>query len=589
MEKTLATIRRELEAGFRHTFVLTQNVRDVVWDPSGKTYNFPSALSRELSKSTGQVDRLVARYSISQGIAMYRNGQILTEAEDPALTTFSRMTGLGDMLVLSKRSAADIQRQMMNPADVLPALYVFLRSPGSVNSLVIDSADYLLDCGQNGHGAQFGDRVVLEMLQSWARDVEIRSRGACIVLLCPELGAVPGDLIRGDGGFRVIRVGYPDLDERCSFLLGRGATEEQSARLGNLTTGFRRIDIEEVWRRGLSEHEVAKKKAEVIEARCGDVLEFIESKEGLDTAGAQPHVKQYLVDLKGIILRDRKSPLIPNGLLFVGVPGNGKSHITRAFAHDCGMNMLRFKNLRSMWVGESERNLETVLDLLPSFAPSVVFIDEVDQMLSCRSASGAGYGSEVDSRLLGRLLEFMGDSGHRGDILWIGATNRPDLIDAAMLRRFDRIFPFMNPTDEARATLIEDLYTRLKIPREPFDLAEAAALTREFSCDEVEKVVRRSYEICLRSGERNVALAHLRAARQAYKHNCNPAMHELIALLSVQASNFRSDLPWFDEQGRLLSRERLPEFMIGLVDEQGNLDERLIAQRIDQLRQAAAR
>jgi hypothetical protein len=402
--------------------------------------------------------------------------------------------------------------------------------------------------------------------------------------MCSALGSVPQDLTRGDGAFTVVPMSYPDYDARFSFAKARGLDDTQAAAFANQATGFRRRDMHEAIERGFDAAAVSARKKAMISARCGDVLEFIESPYGLDMSNAQPHVVRYLRGLHQVISANRKSPVIPNGLLFVGVPGNGKSHVARAFAHDCGMNMLRFKNLRNMWIGESERNLETVLDLLPSLAPSVVFIDEVDQMLGARNQGARDGAGETDARLLGRLLEFMGNSEHRGDIIWIGATNRPDLLDVAAVRRFDRVFPFMNPTAPARCALIDDLFRRLAIGRAGWSSADAAAMMDEFSCDDVEKVVRRAFEIRVNAGGASVELDDIAKARTAFKHNYDPVMHELIALLSIQASNFLSDLPWFDESGAVRQGTDLPAFVRDFVNDDGRINGRALGTRVQDLR-----
>lgn len=590
MERVLETLRSESEAGYSSAFVLTQNVHDLVYydnPQQDRGTPFPVALARELS----QGGRTCALYSISQGFRLFSGGQQVVSESDAAYEEFHRLTAHGPMVNTGTGydSAQAVADRVQAPCDVLPALHPWLQHGD--HTLIIDGGEYVVDVGHSGHGGSLGDRAVLDMLTTWARDPLLTGRVA-VVLLCPNLGDVPGDLIRGDGCFRLCPVEYPNRDEREAFLKQMGLTGEELQRLANLTTGFRRADLREAVVRNFvaDDKQVAARKAEIIVARCGDTVELVDAPFGLDISNAQPHVRDYLRDLTELIHRDRRSPSVPRGILFVGVPGNGKSHIAQAFAHDCGMNMLRFKNVRSMWVGQSERNLETVLDLLPSLAPCVVFVDEIDQMLGARSwgAGGGDAGSRVEQRLLGRLLEFMGDSRHRGDIIWIGATNRPDLLDIAAMRRFDRIFPFMNPTLSARADLINDIAKRTDIPlANGFNCDEAAGLMEEFSCDEVEKVMRRAHEIAAaRGGRTEVTNEDVATARTAFKHNYNPLMHELIALLSIQAANFLSDLPWFDLAGRLREDAEFPKFLKQYFDEQGRPQNTKIAQRIADLQRS---
>jgi hypothetical protein len=110
----------------------------------------------------------------------------------------------------------------------------------------------------------------------------------------------------------------------------------------------------------------------------------------------------------------------------------------------------------------------------------------------------------------------------------------------------------------------------------------------EFSCDEVEKVLRRAYEMCLGHGGSSITVEHVRRAVAVYKHNYDPVMHELVALLSIQGTNFLPDLPWYDESGSLKeAHEDLPEFLTQVVGDDGRVNERLLQQRTNMLRQQA--
>ena len=596
MEKTLRAIRDEVDGKYAHAFILTRNVKDLVWikDANGnqRSVQFASALSRALSQPDQDQERpgVVAKYSISQGIMLYHNEQLVSESNDSVAQAFTRITGLQDFVIFSSRTATDVVRHATTAAyEVLPRLYPFLRNTQQWRaSLVIERADFLIEDGPSGYGVSYGDRVLLELLNSWALDAGIRDGGGCVALLYHELGRVPAPLRSAESGFRIIPVEYPNHEERKRFLSSRDVPEERSTVLANFTTGFRRMDLDQVVRREMSDNDIARRKAELISARCGDTVELISAPHGMELANAQPHVKRYLEWLSKQIKANRKSPIIPMGILFVGVPGNGKSHLARAFAHDCGMNMLRFKNLRSRYVGESERNLETVLDLLPSLAPSVVFIDEVDQWLGARSNWGEGDGG-VQQRLLGRLLEFLGNPDNRGDILWIGATNRPDLLDVATIRRFDRIFPFMNPALDERTALVKDLVQRLELPfSEDVDYKEVAKLMDDFSCDEVEKLLRRAYELSLSTEDKKITLDLVIRARRTFKHNYDELMHELVALLSFQACNFLSDLPWYDENDDII-KDKVPDFMKSMMNSQGDsLEPHSVTQRIEELRRIIA-
>lgn len=587
MERALQAIRAELQAGYNHSFVLVQNIRDHVWEPNDPMpFSFPVALCRRLSRP--QPDGLglvVAYYALSQGATLYVNGGSGrgTQAED----LFRQRTGLGELLDAEMAYPDEAARRMQEPYQVLARFTPMLVTDDDAQPpfcLLIDSADNLV-----GHGdtRALSDRITTELLEHWSWDSRIRAKGNCIILLCADRSGIPPGVVRVDDGYRVLDVAYPNCQERRLFALSRGVSEDRATLLSNLTTGFRRADLDETIRRQFDERQIAAKKAEIIRNRCGDALELVESKHGLDQSNAQPYARSYLLEVRERILRDRNDPLIPTGLLFVGVPGNGKSHLTRAFAHDCGMNTIKFKNLRSMWVGESERNLNTALDLLPAVAPCVVFVDEIDQMIHARQGGGGGSdNSGIESRLLGRLLDFMGDTEHRGEILWIGATNRPDLLDPALPRRFDRIIPFMNPPQQARVGLIRDLAARLALPFDgSFDYEQAAALMKDYSCDDVAKVVLRSHETA--RGADHISNDHVAITCRAFKHNYDPNMYEFTALLAVQTCLFFCDLPWCDQEGSVIDDVEVPWFLERMVIN-NRIDIQRLTDRLDALRGSLA-
>jgi len=111
-----------------------------------------------------------------------------------------------------------------------------------------------------------------------------------------------------------------------------------------------------------------------------------------------------------------------------------------------------------MYVGQSERNLEQVLEVARSLEPVVIFVDEIDQAFSNRRGMNADGG--VEQRLLARLLEFMDDKHNLGKVIWIAASNRPDLIDEALLSRFKLRIPFLLPDHEACDALLREQLPR---------------------------------------------------------------------------------------------------------------------------------
>ena len=133
------------------------------------------------------------------------------------------------------------------------------------------------------------------------------------------------------------------------------------------------------------------------------------------------------------------------GMLFVGPMGTGKTYIAEAFAGESGLTCIKLKNFREKWVGSTESNFEKILQVVKGLGNVLFIIDEADRSLS----SGGGDGG-VDSRVIAKLKEFMSDTTHRGRIVVVMMTNRPDKIDIDLKRpgRLDNKIPFFLPEDE---------------------------------------------------------------------------------------------------------------------------------------------
>ena len=123
----------------------------------------------------------------------------------------------------------------------------------------------------------------------------------------------------------------------------------------------------------------------------------------------------------------------------------GKTYIAEAFAGESGLTCIKLKNFREKWVGSTESNFEKILQVVKGLGNVLLIIDEADRSLS----SGGGDGG-VDSRVIAKLKEFMSDTTHRGRIVVVMMTNRPDKIDIDLKRpgRLDNKIPFFLPEDE---------------------------------------------------------------------------------------------------------------------------------------------
>jgi len=172
----------------------------------------------------------------------------------------------------------------------------------------------------------------------------------------------------------------------------------------------------------------------------------------------------------------------PRGILLYGPPGTGKTLIAKAVASESGANFIpvRGPQLLSKWVGESERAVREVFKKARQVAPSIIFFDEIDALAPSRGSSGD---SHVSDNVLNQILTEMDGLVELGDVVIMGATNRPDIVDPALLRpgRFDRLVYIGEPGTEDRKKIIS-IHSRF-MPLEGSILEEIVKKTHGYDED----------------------------------------------------------------------------------------------------------
>ncbi|MDO9550573.1 MAG: CDC48 family AAA ATPase, partial [Methanoregula sp.] len=180
----------------------------------------------------------------------------------------------------------------------------------------------------------------------------------------------------------------------------------------------------------------------------------------------------------------------PRGILLYGPPGTGKTLIAKAVASESGANFIpvRGPQLLSKWVGESERAVREVFKKARQVAPSIIFFDEIDALAPAR---GTNSDSHVSDNVLNQILTEMDGLEDLKDVVIMGATNRPDIVDPALLRagRFDRLVYIGEPTLEDRKKII-GIHTRF-MPLEGSVLEEIVGLCQKYNEEAIAELVEK--------------------------------------------------------------------------------------------------
>ena len=217
------------------------------------------------------------------------------------------------------------------------------------------------------------------------------------------------------------------------------------------------------------------------------------------------------------------------GFLLYGPPGTGKTLLAKAAARESQANFIAVKSsdLLSKWYGESEQQIARLFARARQVAPTVIFIDELDSLVPAR---GAGMGEpQVTERVVNTILAEMDGLEELQSVVLIGATNRPNLIDPALLRpgRFDELV-YVGPPDTAGRRRILAIHTK-DMPLKPdVDLELLAQRTENFTGADLEDLTRRSGLTALRSGidADQVTMADFEAALTETRASVTPEMLE---------------------------------------------------------------
>lgn len=209
----------------------------------------------------------------------------------------------------------------------------------------------------------------------------------------------------------------------------------------------------------------------------------------------------------------------PKGILLYGPPGCGKTLMARAVANESESNFISIKGpeLLSKWVGESEKMVREIFRKAKQVSPTVIFFDEIDAMAPSRAVSSSD--SHVGERVVSQLLSEISGLEELNDVVVIAATNRPDMVDRALLRpgRFDRQILIPEP-DEASRLRIFEIYTK-KMPLEKVDLNKLVKETEGYSGADIEAVCREAAMSALRDNlqSKKVTMKHFEKALKEIK------------------------------------------------------------------------
>lgn len=360
----------------------------------------------------------------------------------------------------------------------------------------------------------------------------MKERGHVIVIGATNRIDAVDPALRRPGRFdREIDIGVPDKKGRKEILtihsraMPLNMDEEKKSKfldeIADLTYGFVGADLAALsresamnaLRRYLPEIDLDKpiptdilEKMAVVEDDFRDALKMIEPSSLREVMAEIPDVHWNdiggMEDVKRELRESVELPLLkpdvfkklgiraPKGFLLYGPPGVGKTLLAKAVANESNANFISVKGpeVLSKWVGESEKAVREIFKKAKQVAPSIVFFDEIDSIAPRR---GGGNDSGVTERIVNQLLTSMDGVEVLQGVVVIGATNRPDILDSALIRagRFDKMI-YIPPPDRDARLLILDVHTRNMPLSKDIDLKNIAALTDGYVGADIENLCR---------------------------------------------------------------------------------------------------
>lgn len=366
----------------------------------------------------------------------------------------------------------------------------------------------------------------------------LASRGKVVVIAATNRPNSIDEALRRGGRFdREIEVGIPDGEGRLQILYvhTRGMPLEEGLDLqeiANVTHGFVGADLSSLCkeaamhalRRMLPELKMEDvddeipaefmEKLQVTRKDFDDALKNIEPsamrevfvevpRVKWDDIGGLEAAKQELIEavewpLKYPEIFEAVNTKAPRGIMLFGPPGTGKTMLVKAVATESDANFISIKGpeLLSRYVGESERAVRETFRKAKQAAPTVVFFDEIDSMASERGSSVDAHATE---RVVSQILTEIDGVEELKDVVIIAATNRPDIVDPALLRpgRFDRLI-YVRPPDKESREMIFNIHAKDKPLADDVNIHDLAEVTDGYVGADIESICREASMLALR-------------------------------------------------------------------------------------------
>lgn len=444
--------------------------------------------------------------------------------------------------------------------------------------IFIDEIDAIASKREESRG-EVERRVVAQLL---ALMDGLKSRGKVVVIAASNIPNALDPALRRPGRFdREIEIGVPQKEGRLDILKIHTrnmplAKDVSLKNIAGVTHGFVGADLaalskesamivlrrilpdlnldeeepipQEVLEKLQLMHNDFKEALKIVRpSAMREVLVEVPDVKWKDVGGLED-VKQELMEavewpLKRASAFKRLGIRPPKGVLVYGAPGTGKTLLAKAVANEAESNFILVKGpeLLSKWVGESEKAVRKIFEKARQTSPTIIFFDEIDAMAHRRSS---GQDSKVNERIVNQLLTEMDGLQELSDVVIIAATNRPDMLDTALMRpgRFDRIVMTPVPDEKAREQIFK-VHTRGMPLAKNIDVKELVKKTSNYVGADIESICREAAIMALRDDlkVKTIKMKYFEKAIKKVKPSVTPEIEESYRKLKDQFTKARAE------------------------------------------------
>lgn len=531
-------IKNRYLAGEASIFLVHGNVRDLFkWTAEdGKVtwVDIRTYLQTYLAKTRD----VVAYFNISQGFQFVNSKQEKTFYN--VVNVHRAKNGLDKITTLTS-----------SPDEAVPLIEGFISNKVHALAVIIDYFETIAPAAEITSMSSAGLSTLVSM-QRWASEPAFAQTDNLVILITENLADV-SRRISSSPSVAAVHIPFPNVDERTEFIDSQAfdvkmAEDMDNSVLGKMVAGLTLVQIRNILRTAemsqspIDFTDISLRKKKIIEQECHGLVEFIPPRYNFSHVGGMERIKE---DLSKVAMAVRRGNInrVPMGMIFVGPMGTGKTYLAEAFATESGLTCLKLKNFRDKYVGQTEANLEKVLGLVEALGYVLLIIDEADRGL----ASGDGGNDAVGSRVIARLKEFMSDTSHRGKVVILMMTNRPDKLDVDLKRpgRFDFKIPFFFPeTSDEREQILRASARKNKLSlADDLDFTSATTDTDSFSAAELEAVMLAAANFAGDSDKSVITQEHLDQAAKDIIPSRDTRMLEYMEMLAVFECSAKRMLP----------------------------------------------